>query len=111
MLDVDGRDDVDAGVEALLDVRQAVGFVPEDECLFPTVPGVEFVGYAGELCGMSPAEAAALCDQTLSKLAGRNSSSYQAWRELVQKSFSSSLRATWHDDFHGFLEPAASRCH
>src|SRR6516225_4389338 len=32
-----------------LDIRQAVGFVPEDECLFPAVPGVEFVAYAGEL--------------------------------------------------------------
>ncbi len=36
-----------------LDIRQAVGFVPEDECLFPGVPGVGFVAYAGELCGMS----------------------------------------------------------
>jgi ABC-2 type transport system ATP-binding protein len=36
-----------------LDIRQTVGFVPEDECLFPGVPGVEFVSYAGELCGMS----------------------------------------------------------
>jgi ABC-2 type transport system ATP-binding protein len=36
-----------------LDIRQAVGFVPEDECLFPGVPGIEFVAYAGELCGMS----------------------------------------------------------
>src|SRR5438132_1586261 len=35
-----------------LDIRQAVGFVPEDECLFPRVVGVEFVGYAGELVGM-----------------------------------------------------------
>src|SRR5438105_447295 len=40
-----------------LDIRQAIGFVPEDECLFPAVPGVEFVAYAGELCGMSPADA------------------------------------------------------
>lgn len=40
-----------------LDVRQAVGFVPEDECLFPAVPGVDFVGYAGELCGMAPVDA------------------------------------------------------
>src|SRR5207248_6426902 len=31
-----------------LDIRQAVGFVPEDECLFPGAPGVEFVSYAGE---------------------------------------------------------------
>jgi ABC-2 type transport system ATP-binding protein len=34
------------------DIRQVVGFMPEDECLFPGVPGVEFVAYAGELCGM-----------------------------------------------------------
>jgi ABC-2 type transport system ATP-binding protein len=39
-----------------LDVRQAVGFVPEDECLFPAVPGVEFVAYAGQLCGMNSAD-------------------------------------------------------
>jgi ABC-2 type transport system ATP-binding protein len=40
-----------------LDIRQAVGFVPEDECLFPAVPGVEFVSYAGELCGMAAVDA------------------------------------------------------
>jgi ABC-2 type transport system ATP-binding protein len=40
-----------------LDIRQVVGFVPEDECLFPGVPGVEFVSYAGELCGMSRSDA------------------------------------------------------
>jgi ABC-2 type transport system ATP-binding protein len=34
-------------------IRQAVGFAPEDECLFPGMPGVEFVAYAGELCGMA----------------------------------------------------------
>ncbi|MHB1038326.1 MAG: ABC transporter ATP-binding protein [Pirellulales bacterium] len=39
-----------------LEIRQAVGFLPEDECLFPGVPGVEFVAYAGELCGMSRAD-------------------------------------------------------
>ena len=38
-------------------IRQAIGFAPEDECLFPGVPGVEFVAYAGELCGMSTADA------------------------------------------------------
>jgi enediyne biosynthesis protein E3 len=64
-----------------------------------------------KLCGISAAEAAALCDQTLSYLAGRNSFSYQAWRELVQKSLSSSSQITWHDDFHGFLEPASSKVH
>jgi ABC-2 type transport system ATP-binding protein len=40
-----------------LDIRQAAGFVPEDECLFPGVPGVEFVAYAGALCGMARADA------------------------------------------------------
>jgi ABC-2 type transport system ATP-binding protein len=40
-----------------LDIRQAVGFMPEDECLFPGVPGVGFVAYAGELCGMAGADA------------------------------------------------------
>jgi len=42
---------------ARLDVRQAVGFVPEDECLFPAVVGVDFVAYAGELSGMSRSDA------------------------------------------------------
>src|SRR5437870_12303245 len=32
-----------------LDIRQVIGFVPEDECLFPAVVGVDFVAYAGEL--------------------------------------------------------------
>ncbi len=40
-----------------LDIRQAVGFVPEDECLFPGVEGVEFVSYAGELGGMRTTDA------------------------------------------------------
>jgi len=34
-----------------------VGFVPEDECLFPNVFGVDFVAYAGELVGMSSKDA------------------------------------------------------
>ncbi|MHB1422526.1 MAG: ABC transporter ATP-binding protein [Gemmataceae bacterium] len=40
-----------------LDIRQAVGFAPEDECLFPGVAGIDFVAYAGELCGMSRKDA------------------------------------------------------
>jgi ABC-2 type transport system ATP-binding protein len=40
-----------------LDIRQAVGFAPEDECLFPGVPGIESVAYAGELCGMARTDA------------------------------------------------------
>jgi ABC-2 type transport system ATP-binding protein len=40
-----------------MDIRQSVGFVPEDECLFPAVMGVQFVAYAGELVGMHPKDA------------------------------------------------------
>jgi ABC-2 type transport system ATP-binding protein len=40
-----------------LDIRQAAGFVPEDECLFPGVTGIQFVSYAGELVGMHPSDA------------------------------------------------------
>jgi ABC-2 type transport system ATP-binding protein len=40
-----------------LDIRQAVGFVPEDDCLFPGVVGIQFVAYAGELVGMHPSDA------------------------------------------------------
>src|SRR5215204_248825 len=60
LIDLDGGRGEVLGMDVRgrrLDVRQAVGFVPEDECLFPAVPGVEFVGYAGELCGMAPADA------------------------------------------------------
>jgi ABC-2 type transport system ATP-binding protein len=57
---------IDRGTGSVLDmdirtsrlaIRQAVGFAPEDECLFPGVLGVEFVAYAGELTGMSRADA------------------------------------------------------
>lgn len=37
-----------------MDIRQLCGLVPEDECLFPALAGVDFVAYAGELAGMSP---------------------------------------------------------
>ncbi len=40
-----------------LDIRRLIGFVPEDECLFPGVTGVEFVAYAGELVGMPSRDA------------------------------------------------------
>jgi ABC-2 type transport system ATP-binding protein len=40
-----------------LDIRQQVGFMPEDECLFPAISGIEFVAYAGELCGMASDDA------------------------------------------------------
>src|SRR5258707_13429059 len=35
-----------------LDIRQAGGFAPEDEGLFPGVAGIESGRYAGELCVM-----------------------------------------------------------
>ncbi len=40
-----------------LDVRRVVGFSPEDECLFPRVVGIEFVGYGGELVGLRSKDA------------------------------------------------------
>jgi ABC-2 type transport system ATP-binding protein len=40
-----------------LDIRRMVGFAPEDECLFPSVAGVEFAAYAGELVGMRTKDA------------------------------------------------------
>lgn len=40
-----------------LTIRQKVGFVPEDECLFPGTAGIEFVSYAGELGGMASSDA------------------------------------------------------
>jgi ABC-2 type transport system ATP-binding protein len=40
-----------------LAIRQAVGFVPEDECLFPGMNGIGSVAYAGELVGMGPRDA------------------------------------------------------
>jgi len=40
-----------------LDIRRLVGFAPEDECLFPSVAGVEFAAYAGELVGMRSKDA------------------------------------------------------
>jgi ABC-2 type transport system ATP-binding protein len=40
-----------------LKIRQAVGFAPEDECLFPGVAGIDFAAYAGQLCGMSRSDA------------------------------------------------------
>jgi ABC-2 type transport system ATP-binding protein len=40
-----------------LDIRRGVGFAPEDECLFPSTVGVEFVAYAGELVGMPSRDA------------------------------------------------------
>ena len=35
-----------------LEIRKQVGYMPEDECLIPGMNAVQFVSYAGELCGM-----------------------------------------------------------
>ena len=40
-----------------LAIRQAAGFVPEDECLFPGMNGVSAVAFAGELVGMGRKDA------------------------------------------------------
>src|SRR6267142_6841346 len=57
-LDAGGGDVLDMDIRTRrLDIRQTVGFAPEDECLFPGVAGIEFVAYAGELCGMSSTDA------------------------------------------------------
>ncbi len=48
-----------------LEIRQAIGFAPEDECLFPHTEGVEFVAYAGELAGMAPNDAMQRAHETL----------------------------------------------
>jgi ABC-2 type transport system ATP-binding protein len=48
-----------------LDIRRAVGFAPEDECLFPRVEGVGFVAYAGELVGMTYKDAMARAHEVL----------------------------------------------
>jgi ABC-2 type transport system ATP-binding protein len=33
-------------------VRELVGYMPEDDCIFPGLKGVESVAYAGELSGL-----------------------------------------------------------
>ena len=38
-------------------IRQLVGYMPEDDCLIPGLTGIGMVKYAGELSGMSPADA------------------------------------------------------
>jgi ABC-2 type transport system ATP-binding protein len=35
-----------------LEIRQKVGYMPEDDCHIPGMSAVTFVAYAGELCGM-----------------------------------------------------------
>jgi len=41
-----------------LQVRQLVGYLPEDDCLIPDMSAVKFLAYFGELCGMPRDDAA-----------------------------------------------------
>jgi ABC-2 type transport system ATP-binding protein len=59
-----------------LAIRQAVGFVPEDECLFPGIPGIEFVAYAGQLCGMSRTDSLQRAHEVLNHV-GMNETRYR----------------------------------
>ena len=40
-----------------LDIRQRIGYMPENECLIPGMNAVSFVAHAGELCGMPASDA------------------------------------------------------
>ena len=40
-----------------LDIRQKVGYMPENDCFIPEMNAVSFVAYAGELCGMRRTDA------------------------------------------------------
>jgi len=44
-------------LEQPLDVRQAIGYMPEVDCHIPGLNAVELCSYAGELCGMPRVEA------------------------------------------------------
>jgi ABC-2 type transport system ATP-binding protein len=48
-----------------LEIRKAVGFAPEDECLFPNTAGVDFIAYAGQLAGMPRTDALQRAHETL----------------------------------------------
>jgi len=39
------------------EIRQKVGYMPEDDCLIPGISGVKFVSYFGQLCGLPKADA------------------------------------------------------
>lgn len=39
------------------EIREKVGYMPEDECLIPQMNAVQLVSYAGEICGMPTKDA------------------------------------------------------
>lgn len=49
-------------------LRQQIGFMPEAEALIPGLTGIEYVGLAGELCGMSRRQAQRRAHEVLSYL-------------------------------------------
>jgi ABC-2 type transport system ATP-binding protein len=51
--------------EHLLEVRQRIGYVPENDVMSPTRSAVSFVAYCGELCGMRRNDALQATHQVL----------------------------------------------
>jgi len=56
---VEGRADIIGNdiITRKKQIRQLVGYMPEDSCLVPGLTGIGMVQYAGELCGMSMRDA------------------------------------------------------
>ena len=48
-----------------VDIRQQVGYMPENDCLMPGMNAVGFVAYVGELCGMPASDAMQRAHETL----------------------------------------------
>jgi ABC-2 type transport system ATP-binding protein len=51
--------------EAALAVRARLGYMPEDDCLFPGLDGIEQILHAGGLCGLSRVDAQTRAHQAL----------------------------------------------
>lgn len=53
---------------ATLRLRREIGFMPEDDCLFPELRTLEAVVYAARLSGLSPVDATASAHRTLDRV-------------------------------------------
>lgn len=62
--------------DAALAVRALVGFMPEDDCLFPELTGIEQVVHAANLCGLPRVDATARAHEALD-LAGVRETRYR----------------------------------
>lgn len=62
--------------DAALAVRALVGFMPEDDCLFPDLTGIEQVVHAASLCGLPRVDATARAHEALD-LAGVRETRYR----------------------------------